>query len=79
MAQVLAVAVCFNILRKDVFTSFLYAWFMFKIFMGIIAGLSAFLFSALQIMILVLICWAIIYRTSKGTSAPPVALFRWRA
>jgi hypothetical protein len=69
MVQVLAIVLCFRRLEKTTFNMFLYSWFLYKAFMGIVSGFSQFIFSFLQVMLLVLVYWVMVSGLLQRASA----------
>ncbi len=68
VAQMWLISKCFESLRKTPLTVCLYAWFLFKIMLGIISGVSAFLFTALQVMILIVAYWVFMEKSFGNRS-----------
>jgi hypothetical protein len=59
MLQLWAMVWCFRSLPKSPLTVFLFAWFLFRMLMGLLSGFSAFVLSGLQFAVIAIIYWAI--------------------
>jgi hypothetical protein len=59
-AQIWVASLAFRLLPTNFFTSAVYSWFWFKLLMGILSGFSAFVSSALQAVLLVVVYAAVV-------------------
>lgn len=71
MGQVWLIVRCFQSLGKTTLNMFLFSWFLFKVLMGMIVGFSAFLFSSLQAMVVLLLYWVLLSRVLSAAGAQP--------
>lgn len=84
MAQAWVIVRSFLSLEKTTLHVFLFSWFLFKLFTGVVSGFSAFLFSSLQAMVLLLFYWVLLSRVlaeprrAHGAHIPPATLPRQR-
>lgn len=58
--EIWVITICFRVLKVNVITTCLYAWFFLKILLGLVSGFSAFVASSLQMMLLLVVYWAFV-------------------